>query len=252
MILFAEPVAKGMEMEEKNQNSQAPVLRCSNIHKYLGKGESEVHVLRGVGLELQPGLMYSIVGPSGCGKSTLMYLLGLLDRQDDGDIWIAGQDMAKASDEVRTDVRNSSIGFVFQFHFLLAEFTALENLMLPMRKLQKLSDEQMRDRAQSLLDEVGLGNKAHRLANQLSGGEQQRVAVARALANEPAVIFADEPTGNLDVKNSTMVFDLLRKLCHEHGQAVLMVTHNQNLAKLCDVVLSMQDGEFVENSRESI
>ena len=241
-----------MEMEEKNQNSQAPVLRCSNIHKYLGKGESQVHVLRGVGLELQPGLMYSIVGPSGCGKSTLMYLLGLLDRQDDGDIWIAGQDMAKASDEVRTDVRNSSIGFVFQFHFLLAEFTALENLMLPMKKLQKLTDDQMRERAQSLLDEVGLGNKAHRLANQLSGGEQQRVAVARALANEPAVIFADEPTGNLDVKNSTMVFDLLRKLCHEHGQAVLMVTHNQNLAKLCDVVLSMQDGEFVESSRESI
>ena len=240
-----------MELEEKEEQEQeevTPVLRCSNIHKYLGKGESQVHVLRGVELQLNPGLMYSIVGPSGCGKSTLMYLLGLLDRQDDGDIWIAGQDMAKASDEARTDVRNSSIGFVFQFHFLLSEFSALENIMLPMRKLEKLSESEMRDRAQMLLEEVGLGNKAHRLANQLSGGEQQRVAVARALANEPAVIFADEPTGNLDVRNSTMVFDLLRKLCHEHGQAVLMVTHNQNLAKLCDVTLSMQDGEFVENS----
>lgn len=237
-----------MENESVQQHSDTPVLRCSNIHKYLGKGEAQVHVLRGVGLDLKPGLMYSIVGPSGCGKSTLMYLLGLLDRQDDGDLWIDGQDMSKASDEVRTEVRNSSIGFVFQFHFLLAEFTALENLMLPMRKREKLSEEQMRERAQGLLDEVGLGNKAHRLANQLSGGEQQRVAVARALANEPAVIFADEPTGNLDVKNSTMVFDLLRKLCHEHGQAVLMVTHNQSLAKKCDVVLSMQDGEFVETA----
>jgi len=239
-----------MESQIQKPHSEEPVLRCSNIHKYLGSGESEVHVLRGVGLELKPGLMYSIVGPSGCGKSTLMYLLGLLDRQDDGDIWIAGQDMAKASDEVRTDVRNSSIGFVFQFHFLLAEFTALENLMLPMKKLEKLSDDEMRERAQLLLDEVGLGNKSHRLANQLSGGEQQRVAVARALANEPAVIFADEPTGNLDVKNSTMVFDLLRKLCHEHGQAVLMVTHNQDLARKCDVVLSMQDGEFVETGTD--
>jgi len=231
-------------MEGSKENA-APVLRCSNLHKYLGKGETRVHVLRGVGIELKPGLMYSIVGPSGCGKSTLMYLLGLLDRQDEGDIWIAGNDMGKASDGERTAVRNSSIGFVFQFHFLLSEFTALENIMLPMRKLEKLSEEEMRKRAQGLLDEVGLGDKSHRLANQLSGGEQQRVAVARALANEPAVIFADEPTGNLDVRNSTMVFDLLRKLCHEHGQAVLMVTHNQNLARMCDVVLSMQDGEFV-------
>ena len=192
--------------------------------------------------------MYSIVGPSGCGKSTLLYLLGLLDRQDKGEIWIGGSDMGRANDSARTAVRNSSIGFVFQFHFLLAEFTALENLMLPMRKLEKLSEDAMRERAQALLEEVGLGDKSHRLANELSGGEQQRVAVARALANEPAVIFADEPTGNLDVRNSTMVFDLLRKLCHEHGQAVLMVTHNQNLAKLCDEVLSMQDGEFVDEA----
>jgi len=228
--------------------SREPVLRCKNIHKYLGRGETRVHVLRGVGLDLHPGRMYSIVGPSGCGKSTLMYLLGLLDRQDDGEIWIGGNDMGRANDTARTAVRNSSIGFVFQFHFLLAEFTALENLMLPMRKLEKLSEDAMRERAQSLLEEVGLGDKSHRLANELSGGEQQRVAVARALANEPAVIFADEPTGNLDVRNSTMVFDLLRKLCHEHGQAVLMVTHNQNLAKLCDEVLSMQDGEFVDQN----
>ncbi|MFP4352083.1 MAG: ABC transporter ATP-binding protein [Puniceicoccaceae bacterium] len=226
--------------------SEEPVLRCTNIHKYLGRAEARVHVLRGVGLDLHRGRMYSIVGPSGCGKSTLLYLLGLLDRQDEGKIWIGGTDMGRSSDAARTAVRNSSIGFVFQFHFLLAEFTALENLMLPMRKLEKLSEDAMRERAQALLDEVGLGDKSHRMANELSGGEQQRVAVARALANEPAVIFADEPTGNLDVRNSTMVFDLLRNLCHEHGQAVLMVTHNQNLANLCDEVLCMQDGEFVD------
>ncbi len=240
---------EGMDQNEAGSwqaTAHEPVLRCENIHKYLGRGEARVHVLRGVGLDLFPGRMYSIVGPSGCGKSTLMYLLGLLDRQDEGEIWVGGRDMGKASDVERTAVRNSSIGFVFQFHFLLAEFTALENLMLPMRKRELLSEQEMRDRARGLLEEVGLGSKTERLANQLSGGEQQRVAVARALANEPAVIFADEPTGNLDVKNSTMVFDLLRKLCHEHGQAVLMVTHNQNLAKLCDETLSMQDGEFVD------
>lgn len=245
-----------MDAEEQTNTSKwknksgSPVLSCRNIHKYLGSGEGRVHVLRGVGLDLHPGLMYSIVGPSGCGKSTLMYLLGLLDRQDEGEIFIDGRDMGRATDTERTGVRNSSIGFVFQFHFLLAEFTALENLMLPMRKLEKLSESEMRDRAKSLLDEVGLGSKVNRLANQLSGGEQQRVAVARALANEPDVIFADEPTGNLDVKNSTMVFDLLCRLCHEHGQAVLMVTHNQNLAKLCDETLSMMDGEFVDNSAD--
>lgn len=222
-----------------------PVLSCKNLHKYLGTGVGRVHVLRGVGVELKPGRMYSIVGPSGCGKSTLLYLLGLLDRPDEGEIWVGGQDMGRALDEERTKVRNESIGFVFQFHFLLAEFTALENLTLPMRKRDAWTEKQMREKAQALLEEVGLGNKGHRLANQLSGGEQQRVAVARALANEPDVIFADEPTGNLDVKNSTMVFDLLRRLCHEHGQAVLMVTHNVNLAKKCDEVLAMQDGEFV-------
>ena len=220
-------------------------LSCHNLHKYLGTGISQVHVLRGVSLSLQPGRIYSVVGPSGCGKSTLLYLLGLLDRPDEGEILLAGKSMSQVSDEERTAARNEHIGFVFQFHFLLQEFTALENLMLPMRRLGKLSEAAMRDRAHRLLAEVGLGEKTHRLANQLSGGEQQRVAVARALANEPAVLFADEPTGNLDVKNSSLVFDLLCRLCHEFGQAVLMVTHNPGLAKLCDETLAMQDGEFV-------
>lgn len=236
---------EGGSQQTRGFGEPAPVLRCAGLHKYLGRGAARVHVLRGVETALERGHMYSVVGPSGCGKSTLLYLLGLLDRPDGGDIFVDGQNMSNATDEERTAVRNASIGFVFQFHFLLAEFTALENLMLPMRKLGRLSEDAMRERAQGLLDEVGLGAKTGRLANELSGGEQQRVAVARALANEPAILLADEPTGNLDVRNSTMVFDLLYRLSHEHGQAVLMVTHNQNLARLCDVTLSMQDGEFV-------
>jgi lipoprotein-releasing system ATP-binding protein len=220
-------------------------LRCENLHRYLGEGEARVHVLRGATISLQPSRVYAIVGPSGCGKSTLLYLLGLLDRQDDGDIWIRGELMSKASDEARTKARNQHIGFVFQFHFLLAEFTALENLMLPMRKQGILSREEMEERARSLLADVGLANKSHRLANQLSGGEQQRVAIARALANQPSLILADEPTGNLDVKNSDTVFNLLYKLAHEKGQSVLMVTHNPEIAERCDEVLRMQDGEFI-------
>ncbi len=220
-------------------------LRCENLHRYLGEGETRVHVLRGASITLKPARVYAIVGPSGCGKSTLLYLLGLLDRQDAGDIWIRNELMSTASDEDRTQARNQHIGFVFQFHFLLAEFTALENLMLPMRKLGTLSKEEMESRSMSLLREVGLDNKAGRLANQLSGGEQQRVAIARALANSPSLILADEPTGNLDVKNSDIVFNLLYRLAHEKGQSVLMVTHNPEIAERCDEVLRMQDGEFI-------
>lgn len=220
-------------------------LRCENLHRYLGEGEGRVHVLRGAKLALKPARVYAIVGPSGCGKSTLLYLLGLLDRQDEGDIWIRNQLMSRASDEERTRARNEHIGFVFQFHFLLAEFTAKENLIIPMRKLGVLSREEMEARAMELLGEVGLANKSHRLANQLSGGEQQRVAIARALANQPSLILADEPTGNLDVKNSDSVFRLLYRLAHEKGQSILMVTHNPEIAERCDEVLRMQDGEFL-------
>jgi lipoprotein-releasing system ATP-binding protein len=220
-------------------------LRCSNIHRYLGQNEGRVHVLRGVSFEAHRGQIYAIVGPSGCGKSTLLYLLGLLDRQEEGDIWINGQMMSNSSDLDRTAARCIHIGFVFQFHFLMQEFSALENVMMPMRKLGKLSAEQMAERAHSLLDSVGLGEKTHRLGTQLSGGEQQRVAIARALANQPAIILADEPTGNLDVKNSTLVFDLLTRLAKENGQAVILVTHNPEIANRCDSVRPMRDGLFV-------
>ena len=225
--------------------SSKVALRCSNIHRYLGHNEGRVHVLRGVSFEAHSGQVYAIVGPSGCGKSTLLYLLGLLDRQEEGDIWINGQLMSNSGDLDRTAARCVNIGFVFQFHFLMQEFTALENVMMPMRKLGKLSPEQMAERAHSLLTSVGLGEKTHRLGTQLSGGEQQRVAIARALANQPAIILADEPTGNLDVKNSALVFDLLTRLAKENGQAVVLVTHNPEIANRCDSVRPMRDGLFV-------
>jgi lipoprotein-releasing system ATP-binding protein len=226
-------------------NDSDIALHCSNLHRYLGQGEGRVHVLKGVSFEAQRGQVYAIVGPSGCGKSTLLYLLGLLDRQDEGDITINGTLMSQSSDADRTAARGANIGFVFQFHFLMQEFSALENVMMPMRKLGKLTPPEMEARARELLGEVGLAEKAHRLGTQLSGGEQQRVAVARALANQPSIILADEPTGNLDVKNSTMVFDLLTRLAKDNGQAVILVTHNPDIANRCDTVRPMRDGLFV-------
>ena len=203
-------------------------------------------MLKGVSFEADRGQVYAIVGPSGCGKSTLLYLLGLLDRPDDGEIEINGRLMSNHDDAARTAARGEHIGFVFQFHFLMLEFTALENVMMPMRKLGRLAPAAMQERAQSLLEAVGLGAKTHRLGTQLSGGEQQRVAIARALANQPAILLADEPTGNLDVKNSNLVFELLTRLAKEQGQAVILVTHNPEIAQRCDLIRRMRDGVFVE------
>jgi lipoprotein-releasing system ATP-binding protein len=234
-----------------NSSSSTPVaapawaLRCRGLHRHLGEGEGRVHVLKGVSFEAQRGQVYAIVGPSGCGKSTLLYLLGLLDRPDEGEIEINGRRMSNHDDEARTAARGEHIGFVFQFHFLMLEFTALENVMMPMRKLGRLPPAAMRDRAHALLESVGLGAKTHRLGTQLSGGEQQRVAIARALANQPAILLADEPTGNLDVRNSNLVFDLLTRLAKDNGQAVVLVTHNPEIAQRCDVTRPMRDGLFV-------
>jgi lipoprotein-releasing system ATP-binding protein len=190
----------------KTGESDDVALRCVDLHRYLGRGEGRVHVLKGVSFEARRGQVYAIVGPSGCGKSTLLYLLGLLDLPDRGEIWIDGRLMSNSQDGERTAARGEHIGFVFQFHFLMMEFTALENVMMPMRKLGRLSPADMAARARHLLDAVGIGDKSHRLGTQLSGGEQQRVAIARALANQPSIILADEPTGNLDVRNSAVVF----------------------------------------------
>ena len=220
-------------------------LRCHKLHRFLGQNEGRVHVLKGVTFEAHAGSVYAIVGPSGCGKSTLLYLLGLLDQPDEGEIWINGQLMSNSVDAVRTAARGEHIGFVFQFHFLMLEFTAMENVTMPMRKLGKLTPEAMAARAESLLKSVGLGDKLNRLGTHLSGGEQQGVAIARALANQPAIILADEPTGNLDVKNAALVFDLLTGLAKDNGQAVVLVTHNPEIAHRCDFTRPMMDGVFI-------
>jgi lipoprotein-releasing system ATP-binding protein len=220
-------------------------LRCENLHRYLGQGEGRVHVLKGVSFEANRGKVYAIVGPSGCGKSTLLYLLGLLDQPDDGRIEINGELMSNRDDLIRTAARAVHIGFVFQFHFLMLEFTALENVMMPMRKLSRLTPAEMEARAQSLLEAVGLGAKSRRRATHLSGGEQQRVAIARAMANQPTILLADEPTGNLDAANSTLIFDLLTELARRNNQAVVLVTHNADIAQRCDVTRPMRDGVFV-------
>ena len=234
-----------MSVAVPSKPNGAIALRCVGLHRYLGQGEGRVHVLKGVSFEAHRGQVYAIVGPSGCGKSTLLYLLGLLDQPDGGQIEINGNTMSNTDDLARTAARGEHIGFVFQFHFLMLEFTALENVMMPMRKLARLSSEEMRARAHSLLESVGLGQKTHRLGTQLSGGEQQRVAIARALANQPTILLADEPTGNLDVKNSGLVFDLLTGLAKDHGQAVILVTHNPEIAQRCDFTRPMRDGLFV-------
>jgi len=220
-------------------------LKCRDLHRFLGRDEGRVHVLKGVSFEARAGQVYAIVGPSGCGKSTLLYLLGLLDQPDSGEIWINDQLMSNSEDAVRTAARGEHVGFVFQFHFLMLEFTVLENVMMPMRKLGRLTIGEMEARAAHLLDQVGLGEKVQRLATHLSGGEQQRVAIARALANQPTIILADEPTGNLDVTNAGIVFEILTRVAKENGQAVVLVSHNPDIAARCDVTLPMRDGVFL-------
>ena len=235
-----------MSKQPVPKTSNRIALRCENIHRYLGEGEGRVHVLRGVSLELERGKIYAVVGPSGCGKSTLLYLLGLLDQPDEGEIYLDGEPMTRMGDQERTAARNAHLGFVFQFHFLLKEFSALDNVVIPMRKQGHLSSEEMEEKASGYLEDVGLGDKLHRLATQLSGGEQQRVAIARSLANTPSVILADEPTGNLDMQNSNIVFDVLTRLARENDQAVLIVTHNPEIAQKCDHILRMEDGLFLD------
>ncbi|HEY6112099.1 MAG TPA: ABC transporter ATP-binding protein [Chthoniobacterales bacterium] len=187
-------------------------LSCRNIDRYLGEEEERVHALREVSLDLESGTVHAVVGPSGCGKSTLLYVLGLLDPPDAGSIVIESEPVSHLSDNELARKRNEFIGFIFQFHFLMEDFTAQENVMIPMRRLGQLPEQEMRERAARLLDAVGLGNKLNRPSRHLSGGEQQRVAIARALANDPRVILADEPTGNVDTKNSERAFELLQTL----------------------------------------
>src|SRR5881628_1859743 len=236
-------------------NSQI-CLSCKGIERYLGEEEERVHALRGVSLEVEAGSVHAVVGPSGCGKSTLLYILALLDPPDTGQVAIESKSVSHLSDDELARTRNKFIGFIFQFHFLMEDFTAQENVMIPMRKLGQLADVQMRDRAAELLDAVGLGDKLRRPSRHLSGGEQQRVAIARALANDPRVILADEPTGNLDTANSDRAFELLQNIVQQGGNALLLATHNPFIAEACDWIHEMKDGliiaSYARGTRSSV
>ena len=214
-------------------------LRMTNISLTFADG---TQALDNLNLNIQSGEFVTVVGPSGCGKSTLLYLLGLLDRPDGGEIEINGSLMSNHDDLARTAARGEHIGFVFQFHFLMLEFTALENVMMPMRKLGRLTAPEMEARARMLLEAVGLGAKTHRLGTQLSGGEQQRVALARAFMNRPKILFCDEPTGNLDGDTAHAMADLIFRLNEEKGTTLVLVTHDLELARRCRRILRLKAG----------
>jgi len=216
------------------------MLSAKNIHKRYGA----VEVLKGVDIGIEKGEIVSIVGPSGSGKSTLLHILGTLDQPDSGEVFIQSETVTALSGKKLSDFRNRHIGFVFQFHHLLPEFTALENVCIPGWLLQKNSGE-VKTRATELLRMLGLEHRLQNKPGQLSGGEQQRVAVARALINRPSIVFADEPTGNLDTANAKELHELFFQLRREFGQTFLIVTHNEELAQLSDRTLTMKDGRMI-------
>ncbi len=225
-----------------------PILKLTGLSKTYNKGKpSEVQVLRGADLVLQPGEVVALVAPSGAGKSTLLHIAGLLDTPDHGHVEIAGQEMTKLSDRKRTLARRADVGFIYQFHHLLPEFTALENIVLPQLAAGKGRAE-AETRAHALLDQVGVGPRADHRPAALSGGEQQRVAFCRALANAPRLLLADEPTGNLDPDTSDRVFGALMELVRGTGLSALIATHNLELASRMDRVVRMDHGVVADAS----
>ena len=222
---------------------RAETLRLEGVRKSYGVDTpAELEVLHGIDLRLQQGEFAALIGPSGGGKSTLLNLIGLLDRPTAGRLFVTGQESGVLGDTELTQLRGRSIGFVFQYHYLLPAFTAVENVMMPILAQRGFPDAAMRERAERLLDGVGLTPWRHHMANDLSGGQQQRVAIARALSMEPLLLLADEPTGNLDTQSAQEVFRLMRRVNAEHGTTVLMVTHNPELARGCDRIVEVVDG----------
>ena len=204
-----------------------------------------VRVLNDVSFSIQKGEFVSVVGKSGCGKSTLLYILSTMDTDYEGELWIDGESMAQKKEAQLARVRNEKIGFVFQFHYLLNEFSVLRNVMLPGLKLNKYSEKEVERRAFEKLKMLDIQQLAHKKANQISGGEKQRVAIARALINDPAIIMGDEPTGNLDKKNSDLVFDIFQRLAKDFNQTMLIVTHDQGFASKTHRIIEMEDGRII-------
>ena len=224
-------------------DAASPLSLHSVCHGYQS-GDARLEVLRGAELSLRPGEIVALMAPSGTGKSTLLHLAGLLERPQDGAVLIDGRDSGRLSDAERTTIRLHSIGFVYQFHHLLAEFTARENVVLP-QMIAGVARKAARARADALLASFGLGHRLHHLPGKLSGGEQQRVAIARALANRPRVLLADEPTGNLDAATADGVFNELLRVAREEGLAALIATHNSELALRMDRAVTLRAGRIV-------
>ena len=224
------------------------VLQAQNLSRRLG-GDVPVTLVADVSLDIEAGEFVCIMGPSGSGKSSLLYLLGLLDVPDEGRILLAGQDTSGYGEDELADCRLQRLGYVFQFHFLLAEFTVRENVMLPMRRLGRLDAAQCLARAHELLERLGVADQAAKYPHQLSGGQRQRVAVARALANDPVVLLADEPTGNLDSASSANVRQILRDLTREMGKSVVAVTHDSGFAAAADRCVRIVDGRLADGIR---
>lgn len=222
-----------------------PVLELKNIQRHFGKGETKTEVLKGIDLKINAGEIVALVGPSGSGKSTLLQIAGLLDTPSGGTIFVAGENASKASDKQRTALRQNYMGFVYQAHLLLPDFNALENVMMPML-LAGVKESDAKSRALALLEMVGLSHRLTHRSGQLSGGEQQRVAIARSLANQPKLLLADEPTGNLDPKTAETVFQMLLDVVRQTGLSALIATHNPELAARMDRRITVEDGILKE------
>jgi lipoprotein-releasing system ATP-binding protein len=228
-----------------------PVLSIRGLDRTYVTGDKRLPILRGVDIDVYPGEVVGLIGPSGSGKSSLLHAAGLLEQPDAGHIHVAGQEATNRDDRERTRLRLNHIGFVYQFHHLLPEFTALDNVALPQR-IAGRSKTEARDRALELLTALGLADRVEHQPAQLSGGEQQRVAVARALANRPALLLADEPTGNLDPATSKIVFQALHDLVRSTGVAALIATHNMELAGYMERVFALKDGHLEERPAQSL
>lgn len=220
------------------------LIEIRGLTKVYERGKQRIEVLHGIDLDIPDGDFVALMGPSGSGKTTLLNLMGLLDRPTTGEILVDGRDAGSLDELGRASVRRERLGFIFQFHYLLPEFTVIENALMPCRMKGRSFQEQQEPRMRALLEKVGLGDKLDSRPAQLSGGQQQRVAVVRSLANDPALVLADEPTGNLDTRSGRVVFDLMRSLSRESGTTFVMVTHDDNFALEADRLIRIRDGRI--------